>query len=487
MISDATSPTFLPSDYALPGTYTYSVSVSLDGEGCDNVVSLPSTVEVLADPLVGPLVSAEYCEGSPVVSALSFSLEGGVGSPSYQWYDDAGAISGATSSSFTPPVDEVGTTDYTCVVTQSGANCSSETDGASIEVLAAPQFVEEPEDQALCLGGEALSFAVDYEQGTGSPSYQWYSSTTSAGSGVPVAEATSDTFTPPVSAAGETWYYCVVTLEGGGCSSIQSSSGAVSVVGDPSISAQPLSLDSLCVGGSLSSPLSVSYSGGVGSPSYQWSDGSGVISDATSPTFLPSDYALPGTYTYSVSVSLDGEGCDNVVSLPSTVEVLADPLVGPLVSAEYCEGSPVVSALSFSLEGGVGSPSYQWYDDAGAISGATSSSFTPPVDEVGTTDYTCVVTQSGANCSSETDGASIEVLAAPQFVEEPEDQALCLGGEALSFAVDYESRHGLSELPVVFEHHKCGFWGSLAEATDEHVHTASFSRWRDVVLLRCDP
>ena len=48
----------------------------------------------------------------------------------------------------------------------------------------------EPEDQALCLGGEALSFAVDYEQGTGSPSYQWYSSTTSAGFGVPLAEAT---------------------------------------------------------------------------------------------------------------------------------------------------------------------------------------------------------------------------------------------------------------------------------------------------------
>ena len=153
--------------------------------------------------------------------------------------------------------------------------------------------MEEPEDQALCLGGEAFSFAVDYEQGTGSPSYQWYSSGTSSGSGVPVAEATSDTFATCFSR----WRdvdYCVVTLEGGGCSSIQSSSGAVSVVGDPSISAQPLSLDSLCVGGSLSSPLSVSYTGGVGSPSYQWSDGSGVISDATSPTFLPSDYGCRG-------------------------------------------------------------------------------------------------------------------------------------------------------------------------------------------------
>ena len=141
-------------------------------------------------------------------------------------------------------------------------------------MLAAPPFVEEPEDQALCLGGEALSFAVDYEQGTGSPSYQWYSAG-QAQVGVPVAEATSDTFTPPVPAAGETWYYCVVTLEGGGCSSIQSSSGAVSVVGDLRSALSRCRL-TRCVWAVLCRrPFRCVYSGGVGSPSYQWSDGSG--------------------------------------------------------------------------------------------------------------------------------------------------------------------------------------------------------------------
>ena len=42
------------------------------------------------------------------------------------------------------------------------------------------------------------------------------------------------------------------TLLGQACS-VVSLPGAVSVVGDPTINAQPLSLDSLCVGGSLSS------------------------------------------------------------------------------------------------------------------------------------------------------------------------------------------------------------------------------------------
>ena len=122
------------------------------------------------------------------------------------------------------------------------------------------------------------------------------------------------------------------------------------------------------------------------------------------------DYTSPDTYAYSVEVMLDGAGCDAVQSFPSTISVLADPVSGPLMSAEYCEGSPVVSALSFDLEGGVGSPSYQWYDSSGLISGATSSSYTPMVDEVGSNTYWCLVTQEGANCSVETSSATVDVL-----------------------------------------------------------------------------
>ena len=333
-LSGATSSTFLPQDYTSPDTYAYSVEVMLDGAGCDAVQSFPSTISVLADPVSGPLMSAEYCEGSPVVSALSFDLEGGVGSPSYQWYDSSGLISGATSSSYTPMVDEVGSNTYWCLVTQEGANCSVETSSATVDVLAAPQFVEEPEDQSLCLGGSAAPFSVAYEDGSGVPSYQWYSSVSGPATlGEAIPGETGSIYTPSVGIAGDTWYYCVVTLEGGGCSSIQSSSGVVSVVSDPSISLQPLSSDSLCVGGSLSSPLSVEYVGGTGAASYQWYLGEVPLSGATSSTFLPQDYTSPDTYAYSVEVMLDGAGCDAVQSFPSTISVLADPVSGPLMSA----------------------------------------------------------------------------------------------------------------------------------------------------------
>ena len=378
-----------------------------------------------------------------MVSALSFDLEGGVGSPSYQWYDSSGLISGATSSSYTPMVDEVGSNTYWCLVTQEGANCSVETSSATVDVLAAPQFVEEPEDQSLCLGGSAAPFSVAYEDGSGVPSYQWYSSVSGPATlGEAIPGETGSIYTPSVGIAGDTWYYCVVTLEGGGCSSIQSSSGVVSVVSDPSISLQPLLSDSLCVGGSLSSPLSVEYVGGTGAASYQWYLGEVPLSGATSSTFLPQDYTSPDTYAYSVEVMLDGAGCDAVQSFPSTISVLADPVSGPLMSAEYCEGSPVVSALSFDLEGGVGSPSYQWYDSSGLISGATSSSYTPMVDEVGSNTYWCLVTREGANCSVETSSATVDVLAAPQFAQQPSAQTLCQGGSPAPLEASFTSGVG---------------------------------------------
>ena len=104
----------------------------------------------------------------------------------------------------------------------------------------------------------------------------------------------------------------------------------------------------------------------------------------------------------------------------------------------------MVSALSFDLEGGVGSPSYQWYDSSGLISGATSSSYTPMVDEVGSNTYWCLVTQEGANCSVETSSATVDVLAAPRFAQQPSAQTLCRGGSPAPLE---------ASLPLVLERH----------------------------------
>ena len=84
-------------------------------------------------------------------------------------------------------------------------------------------------------------------------------------------------------------------------------------------------LNSPCVGGSLSSPLSVSYTGGAGSPSYQWSDGSGVISGcdvADVPSFRLR-FAGDVHVQSALPVSPARGGLRQRGSLPSTVGVLA--------------------------------------------------------------------------------------------------------------------------------------------------------------------
>ena len=219
------------------------------------------TVEVLRT-----WVGLGFCGVPRVLLCPPFVQRGRRGSRATNWRD-----AGAFGAHFDFAPGGRGGHHGCVAVTQSGRTAVPRRMERRLRCWRRPSLWRSP-GQALCLGGEALSFAVDYEQGTGSPA----TSGIRAGQaqvGVPVAEATSDTFTPPVSAAGETWYYCVVPLR----RRLLFDSvflGAVSVVGDPTISAQPLSLDSLCVGGSLSSPLSVSYSGEL-ALQYQWSDGSG--------------------------------------------------------------------------------------------------------------------------------------------------------------------------------------------------------------------
>ena len=69
---------------------------------------------------------------------------------------------------------------------------------------------------------------------------------------------------------GTLYYYCNITFATGGCSSITSDIGAIIVNPDPTISTQPLATQTICVGGPIDQALTVSYTAGVGIPSYQW-------------------------------------------------------------------------------------------------------------------------------------------------------------------------------------------------------------------------
>jgi hypothetical protein len=97
---------------------------------------------------------------------------------SYEWQSGGTLISGATSSSYTPPVSVVGIVYYYCVVSQSGLNCSVTSATAGITITSAPTFSTQPlASQTVCVDGTVNALTVAYQNGTGTPNYQWYSNT----------------------------------------------------------------------------------------------------------------------------------------------------------------------------------------------------------------------------------------------------------------------------------------------------------------------
>ena len=107
---------------------------------------------------------------------------------------------------------------------------------------------------------------------------------------------------------------------------INSNIAEVIVLPDPTISVQPLTTQPICMGGTIPLALNVNFTGGVGTPTYQWfSTPASSISGATSNSYTPPVYSTTGTFNYYATISLSGSGCDALTSANTTVIVVADP------------------------------------------------------------------------------------------------------------------------------------------------------------------
>jgi PKD repeat protein len=460
-INGATSSSYTPPVFTTAGINAYYVVISLTGAGCGSQTSNIASINVVADPTATISQGTSYCQNAGNVASLSIAVSGGQGTTSYQWYSNTTGgntsgtpITGANASTYTPPVNQTGATYYYCVVTQSGANCAVNSPASLITVTPAPTFTTQPiATQSVCVGGTTTQLNVAYSNGTGTATYQWYSNATNSYTGgAPVAGQTTSSFTPPSSSTSTIYYYCIISFAAtGGCSMISSNIAEVVVLPDPTISVQPLTTQTICVGGTIPLALNVNYTGGVGTPTYQWfTTPSASISGATSNSFTPTVFNSPGTTNYYATISLSGSGCDALTSANAAVVVVADPTTTISSGATYCQNAASVNALTTVPSNGAGTNSYQWYSNTtggntsgSLITGATASSYTPPVNATGSTYYYCVVTQTGANCAVNSPVAQITVTPAPTFTTQPTPtQSVCVGGSTAQLNVAYSNGTG---------------------------------------------
>jgi gliding motility-associated-like protein len=448
LIGGATAATYLPPAFATPGTYNFAVQISLSGSGCNMVQSNNAQVIVLTDPTVTAPLSATYCNGYAPVQALLVAPSGGLSSGfNYQWYSNSvnsntsgTLIASAAASNYTPPVTANGSVYYYCVVSQGAANtgCSIASATALIITSPAPAIATQPTTmQTACVGGTLNNLTVTYTGASTTPSYQWYSNATNANTGgTPIPGANASSYLPQNTTAGTVYYYCVISFPAISCTTISSNPGGVTIHPDPIISVQPIANQAICFGTTLNAPLNISYTGGFGTPSYQWNMINGGVStaiqNATNATYLPGNFNLAGTYNFNVTLTLSGNGCNVQTSNQAQVIVMPVPIVDSVGSALYCNAD---TAAMVVFSGPIAGTTYIWSNDNPGI-GLAASGFgnIMPFEVtnmnnfgiIGNISVTPQLTTLNTTCS----GTPVDftIMVNPyQDVQDPQDLVLCHG------------------------------------------------------------
>ncbi|MEY5001478.1 MAG: hypothetical protein RLZZ211_1514 [Bacteroidota bacterium] len=455
-ILGATNPSYTPPAFNLAGNYAYSVGMTQTLAGCGTGFSPVANVSVVADPTVSTPTGASYCQGGAASAPLTVIATGGINAGyTYQWYSNGSnnnstgiPISGANAASYTPPTNTIGNLYYYCMVNQ-GSGCQASSAPAAIQVGPGPAFTTQPiASQTVCAGASLNTLTVAYSGGVGTPTYQWFSSTTNNNfGGTPIAGASNTSFTPNPNVVGLNYYYCVVSYAAPtNCSNITSNVAQVNVISNPVFSSSPLASQTICQG-SGAQTLSFATSGGSGTASYQWYNVNGSnytpILGATGLTYTPPTNLPVGTYNYAVAMNQAASGCSTGFSSNSELVVLAQPVVSTPVGGVYCQGGSG-QALSVSVSGGLGSSTYQWYQhtinsNSGGtvIPQATSSTYTPSLSSLGTLYYYCVVTQN-AGCASSSAVATVVSNPSPVISTQPiANQTICTGGTPSALTVSY--------------------------------------------------
>ncbi|RZK11397.1 MAG: T9SS type B sorting domain-containing protein, partial [Flavobacterium sp.] len=326
-----------------------------------------------------------------------------------------------------------------------------------------PSVVNPLLSSTVCLGGNPSALTFTIANGAGTPTYQWYSNTVNnTTTGTVIVGETNAIFTPPANALGSLYYYCLINFPAisGSCANISTNTAEVEVITAAVIDENPLSTQTLCVGTTISNPLTVSFSGGTGTPSYQWfsntidsNSGGNAIAGATSAAFTPNVFTGVGVFYYYVNITFAGSGCGLISSAVAAIDVVADPQISsqPLNTQTLCQNA-VPSSLSVTAIGGLGTIyNYQWFSsttnsNSGGIliPGASNATFVPPTAVVGTIYYYCIITQAiGSGCNVTSNTSAVIINASPSINLPPFSNSYCVNQTPLNLTVTYTAGTGI--------------------------------------------
>jgi len=343
-----------------PGTVSVEYGLFSDGdEDTDHNLSLPVTV-------VGPLSLATSTGDICANGYVTLNASTGTGY-TYQWYNGSGAISGQLSSSY----NATAAGNYYAIVSQS--SCSSTTNTVSVALNGLANQITSSGD--ICIDGVVtLTAPTGYQY-----NYQWYND-----SGL-ISGATGAMYA--ATSVGN--YYAVITKN-----SCSVTSNTIAISNTLCTITGPAS--PVCVNVQEQYQLSVVASAGI-----TWSVSGGQIVSGLNSKTVTVLWNSPGAQSISIEYNLVSE--ENMNPQPPPHQAYMNVTVtGPQSVLTATGDTNKCSNASVTLNASTGSAyTYQWYNDAGVISGVTGSSYTTTAPG----NYYAVITQ--YSCSSPTNTIAV--------------------------------------------------------------------------------
>lgn len=504
------------------GSYLYRCVVSATASGCGNDISNSVTVTVVPKPNITtqPTSPAAICTDG-VTGAISLVAAGGTPGLTYQWQfwnggawvnavDDVpanSAYAGAnTSNDFYVAHQDVGSYQYSCLVSSSGSGCSPvRSNSITVTVVQDPSISVQPSNPpAICPGGTTSNISFTAANGTPSLNYQWQyfngSIWQNAVNGTPSGATysgatTNNAFNVTQTNAGNYPYRCLVSASGDGCDPVVTNAVTVLVVQHPSVSVQPVSPATICEGGTTTN-ISLTAINGTPTPlNYQWQYWNGstwvnavngtpagaTYSGANTNNAFNVTLANQGSYVYSCLVTATGSGCNSARSNDVTVTVVPAPSITaqPTAPTAICVGGNS-QTMSFTASGGTPSLNYQWQvfsggnwvsvadgTPAGSVytGGTTTSMSVSGITAAGNYLYRAEASSTGAGCNpAYTNQLTLEVVPDPSITTQPTSPAaVCTGGATTNMSV--VAANGTPSLTYQWQYWNGSAWVNAVNGT----------------------
>jgi len=366
--------------------------VNLSGNVIDISDSIIMVVTTSVFPSVSIAASTSYtvCAGTSVTYSAT-PANGGT-TPLYQWKVNGINTGTGATYAYTPVSGDI----ITCELT-SNANCLiadtavSSPVAMSVTPLITPvvSIATASTGSTIC-EGSTVSYTATPTNGGTTPTYQWRVNGINTGTG------STYSYTP---ANGD--IVTSVLTSDAACTTIDTALSpsitmTITPTAIPSVSTEESTSGSICEGTSVT--YSATPVNGGASPTYQWKVNGTNASTGTSYTYTPANGDLVTcVITSDAACASPDTAVSTAIAMTVTATVVPEVLITASPSTTVTTSGETITFTAAVVNGG-STPTYQWYINGTAITGATSATFAVDSFTYADTVY-CTVT-SNANCAS---------------------------------------------------------------------------------------